>query len=52
MKKLEKREIKEQLKHQNVVKYQDKSYPVQIGLDGNTKVKWVDINKVTISIFL
>lgn len=52
MKKLDKKNIKQQLKTHNVVKYQDRSYPVQTGLDNNTTVKWVDINGITISIFI
>lgn len=52
MKKLDKKDIKQQLKIHNVVKYQDKSYPVQTGLDNNTTIKWVEIDGITISIFL
>lgn len=52
MRKIDKKEIKKQLQKHNVVKYKDKSYPVQIGLDNNTVVRWVDINGITICVFV
>lgn len=42
--------IEDQLKTRNVIQINNKTYPVETGLDNNTVIKWVTINDKTYSV--